>query len=467
MGPRYFLAVDLGASSGRTIVGCYEQGTLSLSEINRFWNGPVEMHGTLHWDLPYLMRKIREGIALARSRYGSDLLSMGVDTWGVDYGLIDSDGQVIGNPVHYRDPRTEGSARLLHDRVTWESIFARTGIQFMEFNTLYQLYALQRANSFHLREARTLLFMPDLITYLLTGAIYSERTIASTSQCYNPTTADWAYDLIEEVGIPTSLFAPLTNPGTIVGNCDALPVVAVGSHDTASAFAAAPIHHDRSTAILSSGTWSLLGAECSAPVITSESRQAGFTNEIGVADTVRFLKNLSGLWIVQELRREWSAEGTNYSWEELQRMALDAPPPDGLFDPSHPRFLPTGPMVSRIREAVAEGGGTPPCTPGQIVRTALESLAELYRCCLSDLTRLTGREYTSLAIVGGGSRNDYLCRLTSNATGLPVTAGLPEATACGNIIAQMVATGTVASFAEAREVVQRSFQTGFTKHRPG
>ncbi|MCK5805277.1 MAG: rhamnulokinase, partial [Lentisphaeria bacterium] len=273
---KHYLAVDLGASSGRTIVGTLEDGKLSLKEMNRFWNGPTEVRGTLLWDFVYLFRNIKEGIALAKKEYGDGLVSMGIDTWGVDFGLFDADGKLLRNPIHYRDGRTDGMFGQVFERVPKAEVFAQTGLQFMELNTLYQLMSLSLEDSFQYKAASKMLFVPDLLNYWLTGKMVAERSFASTSQFYNPATKDWAYDLLEKLGIRTDLFAELVDPGTVVGDADGLPVVAVGSHDTASAFAAVPVVEGEHCAFLSSGTWSLLGTELPEPIINDDVLAANF-----------------------------------------------------------------------------------------------------------------------------------------------------------------------------------------------
>lgn len=454
---KHYLAVDLGASSGRTIVGTLDNGKLSLKEMNRFWNGPTEIGGTLLWDFVHLFRNIKEGIALAKKGYGDGLVSMGIDTWGVDFGLFDADGKLLRNPVHYRDSRTEGMFGQVFKRVPKADVFAQTGLQFMELNTLYQLMSLSLADSFQYKAASKMLFVPDLLNYWLTGKMVAERSFASTTQFYNPATKDWAYDLLEKLGIRTDLFAELVDPGTVVGDADGLPVVAVGSHDTASAFAAVPVVEGEHCAFLSSGTWSLLGTELPEPVINDDVLAANFTNEVGVCDTIRFLKNLSGLWIIQELRRVWNEQDFDYSWHAMEHMALEAQSFEFFVDPADDVFLAPGDMAARIQEYCTRTGQNRPETHAQILRAAYEGLALLYAHTYDTLEQLSGRTLDTLRIVGGGCKDTLLDQLAANATGRKVVTGPTEATATGNLIMQMLAMGDIDSLAEGREIIRNSF----------
>jgi sugar (pentulose or hexulose) kinase len=454
---KHYLAVDLGASSGRTIVGTLDSGKLTLKEMNRFWNGPTEIRGTLHWDFVHLLRNIKEGIALAKKEYGDDLVSMGIDTWGVDFGLFDSDGKLLRNPVNYRDSRTAGMFEKVFERVPKEEVFKQTGIQFMELNTLYQLMALSLEDSFQYRNAKKLLFSPDLLSYWLTGNMVAERSIASTSQFYNPVTKDWAYDLLDKLGIRTDLFADLVDPGTVIGDADGLPVVAVGGHDTASAFAAVPVAEGEQCAFLSSGTWSLLGTELPESIINDESLAANFTNEVGVCDTIRFLKNLSGLWILQELRRNWNEQDCDYSWRAMEHMALEAEPFEFFIDPSDGVFLAPGDMPARIQEYCERTGQQRPETHAQILRAAYEGLALLYATVYELLEKLSGHRLDTLRIVGGGCKDALLDQMAANAIGRKVVTGPIEATATGNLIMQMLAMGDIQSLEEGREIIRNSF----------
>jgi rhamnulokinase len=463
---RHYIAVDLGASSGRVIVGTLEEGRLSLNEMNRFWNGPTEIGGTLYWDFVHLLRNIKKGIALAQRKYGDDLVSMGIDTWGVDFGLLDADGNLLGNPVNYRDSRTEGMFEKVFEKLPKAEVFGQTGIQFMELNTLYQLMALSGSSSVQYQTADKLLFVPDLLNYWLTGVMKAERTFASTSQCYNPVTKDWAFDMLQKLDIRTDLFADLVDPGTVIGDYEGVPVVAVGSHDTASAFAAVPVTKGERAAFLSSGTWSLLGTELAGPVITPDALSANFTNEAGVCDTIRFLKNLSGLWILQELRRVWNEEGYDYSWKGMDKLADEAEPLKYYFDPADPVFATPGDMPSRIQEYCEKTGQGRPEDHGAIIRATYENLALLYADTFEVLETVSGKSFDVLRIVGGGSQNTALDQFAANALGRKVITGPIEATAVGNLITQMLAMGDIRSLEEGRDIIRKSFSAESKEYIP-
>lgn len=385
------------------------------------------------------------------------MVSLGIDTWGVDFGLLDSNGKLLGNPVNYRDERTSGMFEKVFEKVPKEEVFAQSGIQFMELNTLYQLMALSLSDSVEYRVADKLLFVPDLLNYWLTGEMKAERSYASTSQFYNPVTKDWAYDLLEKCGIRTDLFAELVDPGTVIGDTDGLPVVAVGSHDTASAFAAVPVAEGELCAFLSSGTWSLLGAELKVPVINDGALAANFTNEVGVCDTIRFLKNLSGFWILQELKRVWKEEGNDYSWPEMDVMADAVEPLQFFFDPADPVFATPGDMQARIRAYCEKTGQASPKTPGEFIRACYENLALLYADTFDTIEKLSGRKLNTLRIVGGGSSCVAINQGAANALGRKVITGPKEATAIGNLITQMLAMGDIDSLEEGRAIIRDSF----------
>lgn len=481
------IAVDVGAESGRVILGSLEDGLLSIREAHRFPNVPVQARGTLHWDILRLFHGIQEGIARAARMAGGSIASIGVDTWGVDFALLDRQGKLIGNPVHYRDRRTEGMMEEVFRRVPPEEIYARTGIQFMPINTLYQLFSMILRGDPQLEIAQTFLTIPDLFHYWLSGVAVCEFTNATTTQCYDPFHRDWARDLLERLGIPTHLFPEIRPPGTVLGpllnevadelGLSGTQVVTPASHDTGSAVAAVPFQHP-DAAYISSGTWSLVGVEVRAPVIQEPARRYNFTNEGGVEGTFRLLKNVMGLWLLQECRRTWarkaglSLEGKDpelsgirvtgraqqaWDYEALVRQAEMAPPLRSLIDPDDPRFLPPGDMPARIQAFCRETGQPVPEEPGAIVRCILESLALKYRWVIERLEELLGRPIPVIHIVGGGSRNAVLCQWTADATGRPVLAGPVEATAIGNLMVQAMALGHVSSLAEAREVIRRSF----------
>lgn len=463
---KHYLAIDLGASSGRAVVGTFKHGKLALEEISRFWNGPTEISGTLHWDIVYLFRNIREATILARKKFGNGLTSMAIDTWGVDFGLLDAQGKLLGNPVHYRDRYTDGIPEHVFEIVGKETVFKQTGIQFMQFNTLYQLYSLALSGNAQYRHADKMLFIPDILNYWLTGRMATERTFASTSQFYDPVARDWAFALLKKLNIRTDLFAPLTDPGTVLGNYEGLPVVSVGSHDTASAFAAVPVSKGEQSAFLSSGTWSLLGAELHSPVISDGALKANFTNEVGICDTVRFLKNLSGLWIIQELRRIWTEQGFRYTWSDMESMARGATPFKFFINPSDDMFAFHGNISERIQDYCERTGQKRPAEHGEILRAAYEGLAFLYASTYSTLETLSGRKLGILRIVGGGCRDATLNQFAANATAHTVVTGPEEATAIGNIITQMLAMGDIESLPAGRTVIRDSFANESKTYHP-
>jgi rhamnulokinase len=461
-----FLAIDLGAESGRAILGRREGERLGLEEVHRFPNGPVRVLGHLHWDVLRLWSEIQHGLRLAAGAAGSGLASLGLDTWGVDFALLDGAGNLIGNPYHYRDSRTDGMLEAAFARLPSQEIYRQTRIQFMQINSLYQLYSLRLAGDPALERAETLLMMPDLFNYWLSGRKANEFTCATTSQCYNPTRSDWAWEVLDALEIPRRLFQPIVQPGEVLAGLRAemaqdtgageLPVVAVGSHDTASAVAAVPAQSER-IVFISSGTWSLLGSEVTRPVISEQSLAFNFTNEGGIGGGYRFLKNISGMWLLQECRRAWAAAGREYSYAELTRLAAEAPPFRSLVDHGAPDFMQPGGMPERIRRYCLARGQPAPITAGEYARCALESLALAYRRAISQLEQALGYRLEAVHIVGGGSQNRLLNQFTADATGLPVIAGPVEATAIGNVLVQAMAVGRLATLAEARQVVRRSF----------
>ncbi len=465
---RVYLALDLGAESGRVVAGAFDGGKLLLDEIHRFPNAPVRIQGTLYWDVLSLFAEIKRGLSIAVKKEGSSLASLGVDTWGVDYGLLDAQGRLLGNPCHYRDARTDGMMEEAFKRAPKKEIYSRTGIQFMFFNTLYQVLSEVVHQTPALAASQGLLFMPDLINYWLTGRKVNERTIASTSQMYDPNTRAWSVPMLEKMGIPTRILGEIAPPGTVLGpllaevaeetGAGALRVVAPGCHDTASAVAAVPAEGGNS-AYLSSGTWSLMGVESPKPIITDRSFEYGFTNEIGVCDTVRVLKNISGLWLVQECKRSWAARGEDLGYDELTRLAGEAPGFSVVIDPDYPPFARTGDMPARIAEFCGRTGQKPPADKGSTIRAALESLAFRYRSVFTRLEELVGGRLEPLHIVGGGSKNRLLNQFAANALNRPVIAGPVEATSVGNILMQMIGTGDLASLGEGRELIRRSFET--------
>jgi rhamnulokinase len=457
----HFLAFDLGAESGRAMLGTLDHGVLGVREIHRFANEPVRQNGSLQWDILHLWQEMRR--ALERTA-GTRLESIGVDGWGVDYALIGERGNLIENPYHYRDTRTSGVMDAVFERMSRDRIYAVTGIQFLPINTIYQLYAACRATPDLVDAARALVTIPDLLNYWLTGELASEYTVATTTQFIDARTRTWATRMLDEIGLPTRLLQPLVEPGTMIGPLQpsvsasraGTPVVAPACHDTASAVAS--VSASGNTAFLSSGTWSLLGTELCDPVITSRALALNFTNEGGVCRTTRLLKNIGGLWLLQSCRRHWKAQGQDLPYDALvagasdERLAFRS-----LIDPDYAPFLNPNDMPATIREYCRMTGQPEPDSPTAFARAILESLAFKYRAVLESLEELTGRRFDEIRIVGGGARNRLLKQWTADATGRSVTAGPAEATALGNIGLQMIATGSVGSLSEARAVIDRSF----------
>jgi rhamnulokinase len=478
MAERIYLAADLGASSGRLLAGSFDGARLRLEELHRFENGPVSVAGSKHWDLLALWQQIQAGMRGAAHRYGHSVASLAVDTWGVDFGLLGEGDVLLGNPYHYRDSRTDGILPHAFACVPQAEIFAATGIQFMPFNTLYQLWAMRLGKSPLLTAARRLLLMPDLFHWLLTGVAVNERTNASTTQFYNPQARDWAGDLLSRFELSTDILCPLVDSGTRLGplrsevaresGLTGINVIAPASHDTASAVMAVPAASFASPepdwCYISSGTWSLMGMELPRPVINDTSLALNFTNEVGVGDTIRLLKNIAGLWLVQESRRAFAEAGRKYHYDELARLAAESPPLNSLIDPDDASFLAPNDMPAAIRDYCMRTGQMAPDSDGAIIRCALDSLALRYRFVLECLERLSGRRINTIYIVGGGVQNVALCQATADCCGRPVLAGPVEATALGNVLAQAVAAGDVADWAQARALVRASFEV--TEYEP-
>ncbi len=461
MTQKHYLALDLGAESGRAIVGTLAGGKLSLSETHRFANTPLNTPGGLRWDVDGLWREIKAGIAHSARAFA--LQSLAVDTWGVDFALLDENGALLGNPYHYRDARTDGMLEEAFRRVPQPQIFARTGIQFMQINTLYQLLSMRLASDPHLAAARTFLTIPDLFNHWLCGSLVCEFTNATTTQCFDPLSRDWAFPLLQAMDIPLHLFPGVCEPGTNLGallpdvaletGAGSLPVIAPACHDTGSAVAAVPAQNSH-FAWISSGTWSIMGAEVAQPNLTPQALASNFTNEGGVFGTWRLSRNIMGLWLVQECKRAWGL-----SYDELTRLAGETRPFLAVIDVDHPGFLHPGNMPEKICQFCHQTGQPVPQTQGEITRVVLESLALKYRFVLARLEDLLGTRLDPIHIIGGGTQNRLLNQLTADATGRRVVSGPVEATAAGNILMQAITLGEIPSLAEARELVQRSFET--------
>ena len=461
-GEHNYLAIDLGAESGRAVLGRYQAGVLTTTEVYRFANEPVEYGGSLHWDVARLWLEIQRALGAVKD---VRLDAIAMDTWGVDYALLGEDGQLLENPYHYRDARTEGMMEAVFRSVSAEQIYDVTGIQFMPINTLYQLFAAKKRTPRMLEAAKQLITMPDLFNYWLTGNAVCEFTNATTTQMINARTRTWAAGLLEQLDIRADLPGQIVEPGTPVGKVlssvssalTGTPVIAPASHDTGSAVAA--ITARGSTAFISSGTWSLVGIELDAPVITSQARAMNFTNEGGVCGTTRLLKNVMGLWMLQGCRKRWAELGQDYAYSDLICMAMSEPAFRHLVDPDEGRFLRPGCMLTAIDSFCRETDQQTPSSPGAYVRAVLESLALKYRRVLLDLETLTDTRLENIRKIGGGSQNELLNQFTADATGKRVLAGPVEATALGNIGMQMLATGATSTIRESRDVIDRSFRT--------
>jgi rhamnulokinase len=451
------LAADLGAESGRAIAGSFDGERMTVEEVHRFPNRPVEVRGTLHWDVLALYAELMDAIRAAGS-----IASVGIDTWGVDYGLLDRAGQLIDNPVHYRDRRTEGMLDEALRHVPRQEIYARTGIQFMPINTLYQLLALARSGDPRLDAADRLLTMPALFAYWLCGVKADEFTDATTTQCYDPLGGSWAKDLLNKLGIPDRIFGEVVPPGTELGSLPPelapgrVRLIAPGTHDTASAVAGVPFEPGARAAYICSGTWSLVGLEVMRPVINEATLNANLTNEGGVGGTFRLLKNVMGLWLLQECKRAWAGKDVDIAYDDLLRLAGEAQPFEAMIDPDDERLLRPGDMPARIESLAAASGMSLNPQPGSVARCILESLALKYRWTVELLEQVTGSSIDTVHVVGGGANNRLLCQMTADASGRRVVAGPVEATAIGNLMEQAIALGLVTSLTQARQLVKRS-----------
>ncbi len=469
----HYIAVDLGAESGRVMLGSIEDGKLSLEEMHRFSNGPVEEHGSLRWDFNRLLAEVKTGIGKAARASGGKARGIGVDTWGVDFGLIGADGKLIEAPYHYRDSRTNGMMDQAFAAMPKRDIYQHSGIQFMQLNSLYQVLALRTAESPALAKTRKLIFMADLFSYFLCGKAFGEYTLASTSQMMDMQTGQWSEAIFQKLSLPLAIMPPIVMPGTVVGEltdavaqeigCGKIPVIAVGSHDTASAVLGVPAGAGK-WAYLSSGTWSLMGVELPKAIINDKTFQHQFTNEGGIENTIRLLKNIMGLWLVQECKRQWQREGQDLSYTQLTQMASQAKPFAGHIDCDCSEFLSPGDMPARINKHLSDTGQKPTSDKGQMVRMVLESLALKYRRVLAAIEDITGQTIDVLHVVGGGIKNELLCQFTANALGRKVITGPIEATASGNVLMQAKAAGQIKSVDEARRIVRNSFE--MTEYRP-
>lgn len=471
MAEQTFLAVDLGASSGRVLAGMFDGRRLRLEELHRFENGAVPAGGSLYWDYLGLWNQICQGLRMAGAKYGPAVKSVGVDTWGVDFALLARDDVPLGNPHSYRDRRTQGMMAKAMAVVPREEIFAQTGLQFMEFNTLYQLLAMRAANSPLLEAAHSLLMIPDFFHWLMTGVKANEFTDATTTQFYNPNRHGWATELLNRLDLPTHILGQIVPPGTRLGplipqvasdtGLAGVDVVLPGTHDTASAVMAVPAASRPGErpdwCYISSGTWSLMGVESPQAITSRRCRELNFTNEGGVGGTIRVLKNITGLWLVQECKRTWAQAGKQYVWEGLNKLSAAAQPLASLVNPDDSAFQAPGDMPESIRTFCRRAGQRVPVDDGAVIRCALDSLALKCRQVLGWLEELVGGRLDRIHIVGGGTQNKQLCQATADACRRVVIAGPIEATAIGNLMQQALAAGAVGSIAEAREVIRESF----------
>ena len=457
------LAIDFGASSGRAILGTFDGEKLSLKEVHRFSNDPVTVNGTVYWDVLRLYHEIKQGIIKAKAEGGFD--SLGIDTWGVDFGLIDSEGRLLENPIHYRDLRTKGLVEDSFNLIPKDKFYGLTGIQFMELNTVFQLYSLKKYRPHLLERAESLLFMPDLFAYMLTGEKATEYSIATTSQLVDINTHDWCGEIFEKLGIPQRLMGRISKPGEVIRDlskevCEEcgvenVKVISVCGHDTQSAITAVP-SEEKNFAFLSSGTWSLFGTELDKPIVNETSLAMNITNEGGCEGKTGFLKNIIGLWLIQESRRYWNKNGSDYSYADLEKLALECEPFKCFIDPDAPEFVAMGNIPERVRDFCRRTGQYVPETVGEIVRCIYESLAMKYRMTFDKIKDCTKTDYPCIHIIGGGVKDGLLCQMTASSCGVAVKAGPIEATVLGNLAVQLLAHGCVKDVAEARKIIANS-----------
>ncbi len=464
---KVFIAVDLGAGSGRVIAAKTDLRKLELEEVHRFDNPGTDLPGGSFWNALGLYREILEGIRRVAGKYGEAVVSIGIDTWGCDFGLIDENGELLGIPHQYRDPRFEGMAEVMHGIMPETEIFARTGIKTNFYNSSLHLLAELRKNSPALRNAECLLFIPDLLAYWLTGQQAVERTIASTSQLLDARSGQWAWEVIDALSLPRGIFGKVIASGSVLGplrddvaqhvNLAGVPVVATACHDTAAAVAGIPLTADENL-WLSSGTWSIMGVETREAITTPQALAFGFCNELGVDGTIRFLKNIGGLWLIQECKRQWELDGEQIGYAEMATLATAATPFTAFIDPDDATFASPGRMPEKIRDFCQKTGQSIPNDKGQILRIATESLALKYRVVFDRLRELTGQNFKRLNAGGGGIQNEFLSQATANALGIEVVAGPIEATSCGNVITQMIGMGHLPDYAAGRKLIRQSFE---------
>ena len=465
------LAYDFGASSGRAMLGTLDDGKITIQEIHRFSNDPVTVGNEYYWDVLRLWHEIKSGLVKAKAF--ADYESIGIDTWGVNYGVLDKNGALMGNPLHYRDLSFDSAKDEFLKKFPFEKLYGITGIQEMSFNTVFQLYALKTRKGYMLDNAGKIVLISDLFNYFLSGVMSADYSMASTTSLMNVRTREWDKEVFDALGIDPALMCDITMPGKVIGElskaiCEELmitpkKVVSVASHDTASAVLSVPSNAD-SVAYISCGTWSLFGTELDEPNTSDEARLANFTNEGGVGGTIRFLKNIMGLWLIQESRRHWIRAGEEYSFADLERMALECKPFESIIDVDDPRFSPPGDMPGRVRDYCRETGQKVPETVGEVMQCIYCSLALKYRETFDNMQRICGKKFSAIHMVGGGIKDTLLCKLTASACGVDVVAGPVEATVIGNIATQFMALGAISSVKEAREIIANSFP--ITTYKP-
>ncbi len=453
------LTFDFGASSGRAIIATYENKKMTLKEVHRFSNDPVMINGYLYWDILRLFHEIKQGIIAAKLDGGFE--AIGIDTWAVDYGLIDKDGILMENPVHYRDSNAYGIEDEVHKIVSKDELYLKTGVQYQPFNSIYRLFYTLKNKKRKIDECDKIMFVTDLLNYFLTGEKKTEQTFAMSTNLFNPITDDWDWEIIDRLGFPRNIFAPIIKAGNVYGmlkkdiaeelGCDVVPVISVAAHDTASAIAAVPSNKE-DFVYISCGTWSLFGTELEKPILTKEAMDIGFTNEGGYDDKIIFLKNIMGMWIFQETCRQWKREGKEISYKVLDKDSFDSKKFYCFIDPAAPEFNPYGNMPKRIKEYCKKTNQPVPETDGEICRCIYESLAFKYRQSLEELEKITGKKYDRIHMVGGGINNKLLCQFAADFCNVEVNAGPIEATAAGNALVQFITLGEIKDFKEARKV---------------